>query len=220
MPNPSLIAMQEEEDAPAPSHMRLIGLSGFKGAGKDTVCELIAQECENVVRRAFADKLKVIAGRSLGYEGEDVEIITAMNLLKNQGYVDSVISSGVGTHLSGRRYLQLFGQRAREVFGHSFWVDQVLPDPAINVESPVLQHKLFRCFDHAAVGVVTDVRYPGEAWRVRALGGEVWVVERPDLTSDGHDSERPLDDSLIDGVLINDGSKEDLRAHVRRLLNV
>ena len=219
MPNPSLIAMQDEEDA-APARMRLVGLSGFKGAGKDTAYELIAQERENVVRRAFADKLKIIAGRSLGYEGEDVEIITAMNLMKNQGFVDSVVSSGVGTHMSGRRYLQLFGQRAREVFGHSFWVDQVLPDPAIDAGSPVLQRKLSRRFDHADVGVITDVRYPGEAWRVRALGGEVWVVERPDLTSDGHDSERPLDDSLIDGVVINDGTIEDLRDHVQRLLDV
>jgi hypothetical protein len=210
----------QEEDAAPPSRMRLVGISGFRGAGKDTVYELIAQECDNVVRRAFADKLKVIAGRSLGYEGEDVEIITAMNLMKNQGFVDSVISSGVGTHLSGRRYLQLFGQRAREVFGHSFWVDQVLPDPALNVESPVLQDKLARRFDRAHVGVVTDVRYPGEAWRIRALGGEVWAVERPDVVSDGHDSERPLKDSLIDGVIINDGSKEDLRVHVRRLLDV
>ncbi len=194
--------------------MRLVGISGFKGAGKDTVYELIAQEVENVVRRAFADKLKVIAGRPLGYEGEDVEIITAMNLMKNQGYVDSVISSGVGTHLSGRRYLQLFGQRAREVFGHTFWVDQVLP----RVGEPA--SKLARRFNQAAVGVVTDVRYPSEAERVRALGGEVWLVERPHVISDGHDSERPLKDSLIDGVIINDGSKEDLRAHVRRLLNV
>ncbi len=196
--------------------MRLIGLNGFKGAGKDTVYELIAQEAENVVRRAFADKLKVVAGRSLGYEGEDVEIITAMNLMKNQGYVDSVISSGVGTHLSGRRYLQLFGQRAREVFGHSFWVDQVLPRPPVDG----YEVELDGFFPDADVGVITDVRYPSEAERVRALGGEVWLVERPDVISDGHDSERPLKDSLIDGVLINDGSVEDLREHVRRLLHV
>jgi hypothetical protein len=201
--------------------VRLIGINGLKGSGKDTAFECIRQIAEarnqTAERRAFADKLKVIAARVLGYEGNDAELMNAMNLMKEQGYVDSCIDLGIGTHVPGRRYLQLFGQRAREVFGEDFWINQVLP-----LDQSFSMANFGRVWGYPLpdYAVVTDVRYPNEAERVRELDGEVWQVRRPGLESDGHITEQPLGEDEVDFIINNDGTKDDLALKVKRLVDV
>jgi hypothetical protein len=106
------------------------------------------------------------------------------------------------------------------VFGDSFWVDQVLPDG-----SAAFQHvweTVGRNTEGArntgvlpAIGVITDVRYPNEAFKVLQNGGEVWEVVRPGLVSDGHITEQPLDRALVTQTITNDGTLEDLARTVR-----
>lgn len=220
--------------------MKLIGTNGFKESGKDTTFDCIrsvaAERHEHAVRRAFADNLKIAAAKALGYDAEDADLIAIMNVIKNEGgQVTSqykVLASwdGSGTErltITGRKYLQLFGQKHREVFGDSFWVDQILPNPddekyeyaaTADAGHEWLMTELEEKFDRADYGVVTDVRYPNEAERVLNLGGVVLEIVRPGTESDGHASERPLPREYVTHTIVNDGTVADLQAKVAAFL--
>lgn len=213
--------------------MRLIGINGFKEAGKDTtfLCiESLAHERSQVAtRRGFADKLKIMAALAIGFEGNDQFLIETMNCLKEDGgylktgMIENSRISGLPIiaekQITGRKYLQLFGGKARAVFGDTFWIDLVLPNP----RSPGTwvmeeQGQLHERFEFADYGCVTDVRYPNEAERILALGGEVWEVINPNCVSDGDASEQPLPRDLVTLQIPNHGTIEDLRQIVERNL--
>jgi hypothetical protein len=63
--------------------------------------------------------------------------------------------------------------------------------------------------------VADDVRFPNEAELVRSMGGEMWLVRRPDTERvTEHASEGSLDDFDFDHVIENDGTLEELRTKV------
>jgi hypothetical protein len=224
--------------------VKLIGINGFKESGKDTAYKLIAALAEHhgktAVRRAFADNLKIAAAKALGYEGEPQHLIDAMNALKAEGgFVASGFKvlgawdrSGVEKlTITGRKYLQLFGQKHREVFGDTFWIDQVLPDPGIkkydlalpdlpsNVGQSEIDRALVEKFGiNCDYAVVTDVRYENEAERVLDLGGVVLEIKRPGVESDGHDSERPLPPELVTHTIVNDGAIDAFKTKIEAFL--
>lgn len=207
--------------------MRLIGINGFKTAGKDSTYQAIKAvqgDRLSVERAGFADKLKVMAAKALGYEGSDVELIEYMDEAKQSwrfGITDEADGEPI-KQFSGREYLQWFGGHARVVFWDSFWVDQILPTPAIQWTEDINEQEnclsLLTRYPDVDILCVTDVRYENEAARVLQLGGEMWVVERPGLESDGHSSEIPLPDDLVTKRVPNDGSLLDLQETVRTLL--
>jgi hypothetical protein len=57
--------------------------------------------------------------------------------------------------------------------------------------------------DPPDIAVVTDVRFPNEAERIKALGGQVWEIHRGDESCDTHSSETPLPADLIDRTIYN-----------------
>lgn len=200
--------------------MRLIGLNGFKESGKDTTFELMRElesrlQLGHVTRAGFADKLKLMAAKALGFTtASDDECIALMNDFKEDGWIRVHLSNGNTTSLTGREYLQWFGGEARGVFGETFWIDQVLPTPTYLDYGQALEGK----YPRTDILVITDVRYHNEAERVKQLGGEIWEIVKPDLQSDGHASEQPLPRELIDVMLLNDGTIDDLRQTVASAL--
>jgi len=190
--------------------MKLIGIAGLKTSGKDTTFNILKQLAEGrgetAIRRAFADQLKISAALALGYGGDDAELIQQMDLLKDQGYVDSALDSGVGNHLTGREFLQNYGAKFRDVFGEDFWVDQVVPWDKSKLN--------FIWWGSPDWGCVTDVRYPNEAYRILASGGEIWQIYRPGLESDGHSSEISLPEHLRSRRIMNDGHLSELKYKV------
>lgn len=215
--------------------MQLIGINGFKTSGKDTTFHIVAgiynDGAANVQRAAFADKLKIMAARALGYlDLSDEDSIALMDDFKERGIIVAQMNQIGGNAMdetfmgdpstirviTGRQYLQWFGGEARKVFGDTFWIDQVLPQPW---DSDRLGTGLEARYPDADVVCVTDVRYPNEAQRVRDLGGVVWEVIRPGLESDGHGSETPLPRDLVDVTINNDGSLADLERAVERALD-
>jgi hypothetical protein len=213
--------------------MRLIGINGFMGSGKDTTYDFIAKHHRSALRVAFADKLKSIAALAIGFDPElDTQaLVDLMNECKVfwDFEVSKRLTSMPGeqacmeiTHFTGRQYLQWLGANARVVFGDTFWIDQVLPQPyevwADHRKSIDNDRVLRERYPDTDLVVVTDVRYPNEAERVQQLGGKVWEVVRPGLTSDGHSSETPLPRDLVDTVIENDGSLAELSATVKEAL--
>lgn len=209
--------------------MRLIGLNGRRGSGKDTVYRFIAEDCKQLGlvahRVAFADPLKVSALRALGYDGSPEECVLLADRIKAEGaFVTTAYTNGEGgcrvLRISGREYLQRYGTEAhRDVFGDTFWIDVALPKHEIGGSGLVAgeeteafrarknEQALRKRYPGADVLVITDVRFENEASRVRALGGEVWEIVRPSLhNEDSHASEQPLPYEMIDRHIPNDGS--------------
>lgn len=62
--------------------------------------------------------------------------------------------------------------------------------------------------------LITDCRFENEAQRIRDLGGQVWKIEREGAGAGNHASEQELPGELIDLVIDNNGTFDDLKAAV------
>jgi hypothetical protein len=198
----------------------ILGLHGRLRSGKDTVCEMIAEHhTGKVVRKAFADPLKLSAVRCFKPDATLDEALAICNKLKVDGYVDAAIDIGEGFHVTGRQFLQNYGTEAhRSVFGDNFWVDVSLPrwDGMGHTESGIFGIDPLEDFV-----VFTDVRFPNEAERIKEWGGEIWEIQRPSLNSgDTHASEVRLPDSLIDVIIHNAGTLDELSEAVQSSLRI
>lgn len=183
----------------------ILGITGRARSGKNTVASYIADQLlpGDVTVRGFADAVKVSAARALGYQGENplawgdelkhATTITVTTYGEGPGGTSIVYEE---RQLSGREYLQWYGTEAhRDLFGADFWTRRALDEP---FEGRVL--------------VLPDLRFDDEARAVRALGGEVWRVERPGepIADSGHSSEAGVSDDLVTRVIPNAGGFADL----------
>jgi len=225
---------------------KIIGINGFKRSGKGEVGNAIAAVTSdhflNTKQVGFADKLKILAAKTLGFtERSDQECIDLMNECKEEWLISILKRRDEGEigavpgnffpraleyewhRITGREYLQNLGNEARGVFGDDFWVDQVLPNPA-HVAVPewreILEDEVATRYPDASYLAITDLRYPNEAQRVLDLGGEVWEVIRPETSSDGHASERPLPRNMVTLQIENKGTLMDLRWAVDKALGL
>lgn len=201
--------------------MHLIGINGFKRSGKGETAKIIERlYAGNVQGVGFADKLKILGARALGYtDRTDEQCIALMDQWKDTGWLEGGEIGGLSPEvaITGRQYLQNLGNEARVVFGDSFWIDMVLPTPVPTVDGWVeaaSSEALALRYPDVDVLCITDLRYPNEAERVLALGGKVWEIVRPGQESDGHASEIPLPRELVSLTLNNDGTLEDLETKV------
>lgn len=189
----------------------IIGLSGLKGSGKDTVGAYLVKQYA-FQRLSFADKLKQSAAALFGVEPSELE------KMKNDPTVQVVIGRYTDTReayysfndaMSVREMLQRYGTEAhRDVFGENFWVDQLLP-----VEGYYAGRAI----------VVTDVRFKNELRRITEIGGFTVFVNRPALDlKDPHRSEQEvldyLEDERFDHVLMNDDTIDYLYGQVDQML--
>lgn len=197
----------------------LIGLTGKAGSGKDTTYTLIEEWCENngltAKRDAFADRLKISAAHALGVMKDE---LTFCNELKREGVTIHIeadfVTEGWNLHLTGREFLQYYGTEAhREVFDYDFWVDAVLPLGPDDWTMPNWQYNFYTLPENepADICVVTDVRFENEAQRIRDLGGRNWRIDRDVPDVEAHASEAGFGLELIDLVVSNEGTIDDLR---------
>jgi hypothetical protein len=115
---------------------QLIGINGFKRAGKGETGNAIYDYHTGVVYQVgFADKLKIMAARALGFDRPPRDLIALMDEMKETAVIQaryyepgqSYEEPALLHDLTVREYLQNFGNDARELFGDTFWIDQVLP---------------------------------------------------------------------------------------------
>lgn len=196
---------------------RIIGINGLAKSGKDTACEFLqlelAKQGVKVERDAFADRLKISAARAIGCTGPNSECIDDMNWIKDNGYVAVYDETGnLVSGITGREYLQYYGTEAhRNVFGQDFWIEAVLPNPAL----PYAGRDTFD------VLVITDVRFDNEAKAVRDAGGEVWQIQRKSQIKESeHASELALDPELVDVIVANNGTLEEFKDCVIKAMSV
>lgn len=199
----------------------LIGLSGKKRAGKDTVAAYLVEKY-GFTRVAFADPLREVAlkvdpiigaevdpqgSAAYGYGGEVHDIATAepvhlSDVVSQRGWEAAKDHCVYGPEV--RRILQRMGVGVRDL-DPDFWLR-------------VAAEKIGVMMDARRNVVVTDVRFPNEADYIKRHGFLIRVI-RPGLDhADTHESETALDDYPHDAYLINDGSVQDLRDQVDCLL--
>lgn len=190
--------------------MLLIGVTGQKRSGKGEVAGFIkdwaAKQGLTASERGFSDLLKWSAYRLFNPDCTMAEGIAWADdmKVKEGAYVSEGRSFNMGTIVKSREFLQRYGTEAhREVFGQDFWVDGLLP-----LDDP---DRLRSNFDHATIGIISDLRFDNEAERIKELDGAVWKVERQLEYQDAHVSEKGIATNLLDFRLINSEGLTELR---------
>lgn len=205
--------------------MKILGLTGLEGSGKDTVAGYVTEWGENlgltVERQGFADILKYSAAMVLGMTHEEAQTndgyLNFTNALKERGSVTITIplsaeekALGLSEEelppaitMSGRQFLRNYGTEShRDVFGYDFWVDALFDaqgsDTPEGVELP-------------DVLVIPDVRFDNEAKAIRARDGFVWEIHRKVEVEGNHVSEDGITSGLINCSIRNETNLEDLR---------
>lgn len=163
----------------------IIGLTGKKFHGKDTAAEIIRKK-HDVVCYSFADPIK-----------KAVSIIHEIpeSVLNDPESKEKTLEEW---GKSPRELLQWLGTDVyRNQFGKEIWLKN-------------MELRIRNCPKGYPI-IVTDVRFDNEAELIHRLGGSVWKVcasERVQL-SDSHESERGIDENLVDLTLYNNGTLED-----------
>lgn len=173
----------------------LIGISGKKQCGKDTVCKIIkALDIWNRYgdgdmltfvkmllktpsplgsiwyKHAYADKLKQVLSIIL-----NVDVVAFEdNIFKMS---NSEIAKPEGGYYTNRELLQRFGTEVGRSISPTLWVDA-----------------LFTNYSEDDHWIIPDVRFPSEAKAIKDRGGIVIRVDRETLSHDNHPSETALDD--------------------------
>lgn len=185
-----------EQERMLRSRVTVMGLSGYARAGKDTVGQIILNLGRGWERMSFADPMR--------------EALYRLNPTITAGGVETTLAGAVNVFgweklksasAQVRPLMQRLGTEVgREMFGKNFWVDYALDN-----------------LPDGAMVVFTDVRFPNEADAIKALGGEVWRVNRQGFgAANAHESETAMDDYEFDYVIDNDSTLnnlEDIVAH-------
>ena len=180
--------------------VRLVALTGRAGAGKSTAAAGLVFR-HRFTRARFAGPLKAMARAlfaSAGFIPADVEDM--IEGARKETPVDALGG------LTPRRVMQTLGTEwGRDTLAPDFWVDLWRAGAVSALEAG---NRL----------VVEDCRFENEAAAVRALGGVVVEITRPDLAplAAGHASERGV---VADVSIPNDGPRARLDARLSECLD-
>lgn len=172
----------------------IIGISGKKQCGKDTVCKIIkALDIWNRYgdgdmltfvkmllkspsplgsiwyKHAYADKLKQVLAIILNVDVAAFED----NIFKMS---NSEIVKPEGGYYTNRELLQRFGTEVGRSISPTLWVDA-----------------LFMGYSEDDHWIIPDVRFPSEAEAIKERGGIIIRVDRETFSRDTHPSEVALD---------------------------
>lgn len=182
----------------------LVGLySPRPGSGKSTIAALLARQGWAVVPLAKPLKAMVAALlEAAGYGPSEVEQILAADKQKELGLL-----AGAPT---ARHLLQTLGTAwGRELVHPQLWIElwEARVRSLLELGQPV---------------VCDDLRTEAEMAAIKALGGQVWLVERPegaitDTATNQHATEGALAQATFDRVLVNGGTVAALEALVQEL---
>jgi hypothetical protein len=182
--------MSGETIKPKPT---LIGLTGYAGAGKDTVRAIL--ERMGYRGMAFADPMRAMLRALLAPLGLGDEWLTHRDL-KEQPI------PGLG--VSYRQLAQTLGTEWARHQRADFWLQVA--------DRTMAQAMLTNRSERDVLFVVSDVRFSNEAQWLRERGGVIWRIERPGCNPvRDHVSETGMAAIKADKTLLNDGSMDHLQ---------
>lgn len=177
----------------------LIAITGHKFSGKSTVASLLHYATGYEVV-SFADKLKDITCILSGCTRENLE---DYDFKENELVPDYLQPYCLNAEKpTFRAFLQRFGSEVMRCVNDDIWIDCTLSN----------------CGKDA---IISDCRFPNEAKAVKARGGIVIKVVRPDAKAeDSHQSETRIDEIEADYTIWNDTTLGNLVANVDSLVRL
>ena len=182
--------------------MMVIALHGKAGAGKNKAAEIMQSFLPKGTTgsTAFARAMKDVAKIKFGLTEHQVDT--------QEGKKEYIPELGKTV----RELLELEGTEAtRMIYGDDFWIWRM-------AQTLKQFHK-----GGKQVVFITDVRFPNEAEYVKSNGGVVIEIDRDmeeALATTTHASAQPLPRELVDIVIDNNGSIEDLTNTLKELVEV
>lgn len=180
---------------------RVVGFTGRKGAGKDTLAAAIKSELDrdgfDVVSLQFAGPIKAFCREVFGW---------------SEAHTDGELKETVDPRwgITPRRAMQTLGTEWGRGLHPNLWVESMRTRVSILTDDLGWD-----------VAVITDVRFDNEAEMIRELGGVVVEVFRPsasDLSVDQHASEAGVRSDLVDYLAVNNEAREQLEAQAPQIL--
>lgn len=175
------------------SQIPIIGLTGRARVGKDTVARFIVA-ARGGYQYSFADPMRAMLRAGFGID---------MNDPFWEANKETVVPA-LGK--SPREIMQTLGTEwGRNMIGSNTWITMA-------------QQRLLA----AGPGmVISDVRFENEAHWVRKLGGRIMHIKRDDAQKVApHSSEGGIAMAPGDGVILNNGSLQDLQQAVKDLFHL
>lgn len=177
----------------------IIAICGHKFSGKSTVARLLHNATGYEVV-SFADKLKDITCILSGCTREDLEDYDFKETQLVPDYLRPYCLNAEKPTF--RAFLQHFGSEVMRGVNDNIWIDCTLSNCGENC-------------------IISDCRFPNEAKAVKARGGIVIKVVRPDAkASDSHQSETHIDEIDADYLIWNATTLENLVANVDSLVRL
>jgi hypothetical protein len=157
---------------------KIIGLIGVAGSGKTLVAKHLVER-HGFVRQRFAGPLKEMIKVGLGLTDQQLD---------GNGKNDPIPWAGGAT---ARHMMQTLGTDwGRRMVHTDIWINR-------------WRHLV--AAESSELIVVDDVRFPNEAAALRDVGGQLWRVYRPGLTTASHASER-AQAQIAEDILINNAT--------------
>lgn len=186
--------------------MKIIGLTGPIGSGKDTVCDIIRSA--NLPRLTFSSSFKAAL---VGHVSRAFGV--SESLFKIRTLKDTPEEKLFGK--TPRQVLQYYGTDfARNLISEDIWVSIVRQQIRAVVASSNPCNTI----------VITDVRFDNEAEMIIAEGGSIWQIYRPDnpivSPSADHAAESGVSEHLVTETLYNTGDLAYLTNEVHTMLGV
>jgi hypothetical protein len=181
----------------------IVGLSGFAGVGKDEARTVMCVEA-GFIGDAFAARLRILALFLDPYFPEASDWYS--HLIARFGY-----DTAKREYRCIREYLIKLGDGGRRILCPEVWRDAVLPP------STSAAYAAFMANPQPLV--ISDVRYPNEALRIKEMGGKVIRITRPGFFAVHETEARSLAETPYDVEIINDGTVEEFRAKVLSVIN-
>jgi hypothetical protein len=180
----------------------IIGLTGRKNAGKDTAAQYFVDK-HGFEKIAFADGLKAATCALFDITPEWIEqykndVSVRVQLVRRYSQPSLTDATEYKAEMSLRQFLQRMGTEVgREVFGSSFWVE-------------LLHDRLSANKNY----VISDVRFNNES----PICDYMIEIVRNNIGNDPHVSEQGLREELIDYIVPNNGSIEDLHSRLEAVM--
>lgn len=151
--------------------MKLIGIAGFAGSGKDTVADYLVT-MYSFKRMAFADPLKDAVANIFTWPREMLQGHTPESRAWRE-QKDEWWSEKLGFEITPRIIMQIFGTEVvRDALHPGIWL--------LNTQRRIENARKFAQVAPTTSCdiVITDLRFPNEMKMIRDLGGQCWRIQR------------------------------------------
>lgn len=197
----------------------VIGITGQKQSGKDTLAKEIKRKRSNYLQYAFAQPLKEAAKMMFGWTDEELEF--------NKESTDSFwgisprqVLQYLGTEVGRKGFPSTF-KHFNDVTGENIWINRFQRFLS-NTETPILLDS------NAPNVVVSDIRFLNELNAVKNLNeyddyfAVVVGIHRTGYNGDNHASETEIPKCIeqADYVFQNDYGLDEVRSFVTELLEI